>query len=679
GISAPFKIIKQLTIQKKKLNSASIGRYYKDSLTIETGIPPFGWSIINGYLPASLYLDSLTGIISGVAHTKGLFPFTVTLIDAELHTAPDTFSILVDSIIVGQNLSVPFSDTNAVNPNAAIADTFILQNDTLPLTYSLFANRADGAPVKIDSLMDSVRLPGGKKALIALVPGAFVNDSVGSRVFFVVSNGSIIDTVPVSHRVKRDTNNCDNIGVGDLEWTPLSVTAELDKNDIQSVLGCFNTQAGTWKYDKSRFRIIYWYPYFGNDTSSNKWVEGTPDFASLFKFEPGKLFWIKSNEARTIDFGKAITPSLSSTFTIPLNANQWTDFAVPFNFPILLQDIINATKSMTLLDKSFIDALEIYQWQKSGKTWIAVLIRGPGIATADTVWGGAGKAYTVYNPKSANILQIPPVCAAMSSTGLAKKRDKTQNGSWSARFDFRMENGNGLNPIFLGYSPNAGLSNYLPRPPSFTDVTVSVFNRSLNKSFGHAFVRELSGGGMAQEFMFENKTGKAERISGLADKNRNLPDGYEIRFFKPQGGALVSEKDSFSVLVPANGKQFVFAALGKKEYLANFNKAFGQYKTQLMAIYSNPINPKLVVAYSLSYIIEDIKEINFTIYDLSGRIACLKKVTAGFNPGKNLIFFDKKNSLGQKLSSGIYLVRMSVVHNNAAGNEVFNKPIPLIE
>jgi hypothetical protein len=685
GISSPFKIIKQLKIQKKKLNSASLGRYYMDSLLVETGVSPFSWTIVTGYLPASLYLDSLTGIISGIAHTKGLFPFTLRLTDAELHTIQDTFSILVDSIIVGQNLRVPFSDTNVANPNSALLDTFSLENEALNLNYSLFANRADKLPVQIDSLVDTIRTVDGKKALVPRIPDSFFNDSVGCRAFFVISNGLISDTVQISHRVRRDTNNCDNIGVGNLEWTPLSVTAFPEKNDLQSVLSCFNTQDGTWKYDKTKFRIIQWYPDLVNDTTINKYVEWTSNFASYFKIRPGKLFWIKSNETKTVDFGKAVTPYLTAAFPDTLNAAQWTDFSIPFNFPILFQDIINTTKKMTTLDKSMVDALEFYQWEKSGKTWIATLFRGPGFSGLDTVRGGAGKAYTVFNPNAKNVLQIPPICAAMSTTpkgtaSLTKgQMAKAVNASWHVRFDFHNENGDGLNPIFIGYCPNTALPTYLQPPPSFTEITARVFDRSSKKTFGHAFVHDISSGGIAQEFVIENSTGASDKITGSVRGIVNLPNGYLIRFYNPETGSWAGQQDSFSVSVPANGKQYVFVALGKKDYLDNFKTILAQYKTQLNTAYPNPCTRKLTINYSLSYLIEDIKGINFAIFDLRGRAVWSSVRNDGFHTGSNSVVFYRKNKLGQKVSSGVYIVRMTVTHRNSRDNEVFNMPVSLID
>jgi hypothetical protein len=679
GLSSPFEIIKQLRIRQKQLSPASLGRPYRDTLFVETGVSPFIWRIVDKHLPASLYLDSLTGSITGIAYTTGPDTFTVSLTDAKLHTVQGTFIITVDSIIASQNIIVPSSDTFSANPGVAVSDTFILQNDTLRLTYSLFANRADLAPIRIDSLIDSIRLSNGKKAFAPRIPSSFFNDSVGSRAFFVVKNGSIVDTLPISHRIRRNANNCDNIGVGNLEWTPLSITAEPAKNDLPSVLACFDTPDGAWKYDKTKFRIIRWYPYFGNDTSDNKWVEGTPDFASIFKFDLGNLFWIKSNQTKTIDFGEAITPPLTVAVPETLNAAQWTDFSVPFNFPILIQDIINTTKQMTALDRSLVDAIELYKWEKTGKTWVATLIHALGFDGEDTVYGGAGKAYTAYNPNAKNTLQIPPICAAMSSTALAKRTASKANVSWNARLNFRSEDGNGLNPVFVGYNSNASLPVYLPSPPSFSDMTVKVFDRQSRKTFGHAFVHDLSGGGIGCEFILDNKTSSSERITGFVGKRSMVPAGYVARFFDPESGSKTGQEDSISISIPANSKKFMYLALGSNDFVLNFNRMLLQYKTQFASVYPNPCTRKLTIGFSLPYMIDDIRWVNFAIFDLRGRVIWSRKLNNGLHPGINSIVFERNNNLGGQVSSGIYVIRMAVAHANSKGNEVFQRSVSLID
>jgi len=55
---------------------------YIDTLNAKGGNPPYHWEISSGALPNSLSLDSLSGIISGIALDTGNFPFTVLVKDS---------------------------------------------------------------------------------------------------------------------------------------------------------------------------------------------------------------------------------------------------------------------------------------------------------------------------------------------------------------------------------------------------------------------------------------------------------------------------------------------------------------------------------------------------------------------------------------------------------------------
>jgi len=63
---------------------------YIDTLIAKGGTPPYHWEISIGALPNSLNLDSLTGIISGIALDTGNFSFTVLVKDSSAPQKSDT-------------------------------------------------------------------------------------------------------------------------------------------------------------------------------------------------------------------------------------------------------------------------------------------------------------------------------------------------------------------------------------------------------------------------------------------------------------------------------------------------------------------------------------------------------------------------------------------------------------
>ena len=77
----------------------------------------------------------------------------------------------------------------------------------------------------------------------------------------------------------------------------------------------------------------------------------------------------------------------------------------------------------------------------------------------------------------------------------------------------------------------------------------------------------------------------------------------------------------------------------------------------------------------MPYLVQDVKEISFKIFNVQGKTVWTKKLTKGFNPGENSFFFDRKNLPGGKFASGVYMLLMSVVNNNISENLSFSRQI----
>jgi large repetitive protein len=78
------------------LPSGNVGTPYSLTLTATGGIPPFGWSVATGTLPAGLSL-SPAGVISGIPTTVGTSNVTIR-VDDGLQTAVRVFSISINSV-----------------------------------------------------------------------------------------------------------------------------------------------------------------------------------------------------------------------------------------------------------------------------------------------------------------------------------------------------------------------------------------------------------------------------------------------------------------------------------------------------------------------------------------------------------------------------------------------------
>ena len=73
--------------------------YYSQTLAAE-GTPPYTWSIVSGNLPAGLWLNNSTGVISGTPTSAGTSSFTVQVRDAASATVTKLLSITIDSLVI---------------------------------------------------------------------------------------------------------------------------------------------------------------------------------------------------------------------------------------------------------------------------------------------------------------------------------------------------------------------------------------------------------------------------------------------------------------------------------------------------------------------------------------------------------------------------------------------------
>ncbi len=117
------------------------GEVYRAGLEADDGVEPYTWTVSEGDLPPSLFLDSATGEISGLPEQSGKAGFTVMVSDAVGQTGRQDFSLVVDRQLV--------SITTAGLPDA-----------TAGREYQHLLEAAGGSPPYFFSL-ESGRLPRG--------------------------------------------------------------------------------------------------------------------------------------------------------------------------------------------------------------------------------------------------------------------------------------------------------------------------------------------------------------------------------------------------------------------------------------------------------------------------------------------------------------------------------------
>ena len=199
-------------------------------------------------------------------------------------------------------------------------------------------------------------------------------------------------------------------------WNPVWISAVQDSFTAKTLFQFIDSTKTPYETNKIRL-----FRYTGN-----AWEEYSSNDSSTFEFKAGRLFWVKTLDGVTFRFGKGTALPLSDTITIPLVANGWTDFALPFNFPMYIGDIIAATSDSAPL--SLIDSLKFYVWKDTAGGFQNEPFYGDQFGGVDKSMMAimySSNGFTVLNPTSQKIsLRIPPISTAVSTqaTGPAKKR-----------------------------------------------------------------------------------------------------------------------------------------------------------------------------------------------------------------------------------------------------------------
>jgi large repetitive protein len=89
-ISAP-----PLSITTTSIPNGMVGVAYSANLAATGGILPYGWSIVQSFLPSGLTQDATSGTISGTPKADGTFSFVVRVMDAQEVVATRGYSVTI--------------------------------------------------------------------------------------------------------------------------------------------------------------------------------------------------------------------------------------------------------------------------------------------------------------------------------------------------------------------------------------------------------------------------------------------------------------------------------------------------------------------------------------------------------------------------------------------------------
>jgi hypothetical protein len=478
-----------------------------------------------------------------------------------------------------------------------------------------------------------------------VIASSVVQGECGIRIHAGVNDGRLSAVADISRDVRF--TNADGMRPPRNRWIPLSATAVLDTPLVKQVLNEYKTADGAWTYDNFRMRLFRY--------MKKGWVEYSEANQDLFRFEPGRVLWLKTRNENPIDLGSGRSVSLKSPFGIPLQGLSWTDFCLPYKFDIRIGDILRVN------DAAMVSAMQIYRWDRSGKggryslTNFYLPFNGIGKLT-DTLLHekSADKekvAYTVWNPlPTDNTLWIPGIPLVYSSVTAAAKNTAERLPQWSVAVRSSDPEGD-LNAVFCAYLAGGKGTITYPQAPAWSAVSVGILDRSRQEVCGNVITCEIANGGYTYELIFDNRQPERTRVSYSVHRligDRNV----EIAVIDPKTGAVAPGESALDIEIPANGREYRMLAIGSGPYIQGLRGSAERSEFAVNRITPNPFRAKVMIEYTVPY--GPIERIRYEIIDGRGCVVWSARTEGSVLPGRNSMVW-----IPDRLASGAYIFRLT--------------------
>ncbi len=483
------------------------------------------------------------------------------------------------------------------------------------------------------------------------IPASVVTTTAGVRSSITITDTRNTFTVNTSRRVNRSQS--DEGVVQEQRWHPLSVTAVLDDQKPQQLFPQF-MKSDSAVYDILKMRMFRWFPTDKNkSTPGDKWIQYSDSVAATFAFQPGVLVWVKTREQHAYHFGAGTTLSLKDTFEIALPSKEWSDIGLPYKFSSSISDIIVISPGA--------ENLQFTEWvADSNGQYRTSDMYAKGLQTQKLIMS-KNNAFAIYNPTDSVItLRIPPVPAQYSAKSTTQKT--AAKSDWWIRLKTRLKNNSEIPDLYCGASSDIKPMRKYPSSPTFSLAKVKIFERETNQTYGH-FVQNVSSSneGIAKEVMFENKGDSSVTFCYSLEKVGNVPENFAASLYNP---ATQSWQTSGTVTVGAKSSEYRWIVTGTDNFKATFLSTAAAFKFRLYPAYPNPARSFAVLRYTIPLSAKE--KIVFTIYDALGRAVWQKKISEALVAGEHRLIWNGTNLAKQKVSSGMYIVVLSVLDPKGA-------------
>ncbi|HEX2957696.1 MAG TPA: immunoglobulin domain-containing protein, partial [Chitinispirillaceae bacterium] len=396
--------------------------------------------------------------------------------------------------------------------------------------------------------------------------------SISSSEFPIKSENSfrILLTVTDHHNSKvydlsKQVVKSDNVVTySDMTWVPVSTTAILNKPSMDQAFKEI-CDGNEWKYDSLKFRIFKWHTSV--NSAKDGYIEYSGDRPDIFDVVPGKVFWLKKRGGGTFNLGDGKTVSISDPFKITLPAQQWTDFAMPYDIQLSLADIFNTSgigpeEQKTIWFFKFDASISGKQAVLSPVYYPVLGDNGP---ISDIVLSqGSYTAYTIYNStQTEQVLTIPPIdksYSTITSSVLAKKAD---DDNWYIKIESSSK-GDISAPVYCVFKKyGSGISKY-PSPPYPGSVRVGILDSIERKTYGTIVLNDDRMGYSVPLYITNSSKTESKTVTYSLSSSKPGKSG-NLAVYNAETGKLESGSgscSSYSVYLEPQGHAYRWALAG---------------------------------------------------------------------------------------------------------------------
>ncbi|MFP4164267.1 MAG: autotransporter-associated beta strand repeat-containing protein [Chitinispirillaceae bacterium] len=577
---------------------------------------------------------------------KNVVSSTVRLTAQPFENAP--FKLMIDTQKVDLKL---VSELGTVAAGEEFCDTFSVEDNIANVSATLVYGKADEEfREPLQKMLESEE---GRVSFT--VPQDAAAQHLGVRALLIVTDGRHTDTLNVSRQVRSDKYILSSVS---RKWVPFHAKVKLDSLSAKRALSMMLEEDEDFEYDNTRFRLFRWFQTSSNRDDDDHWVEFDQSIKDSFDLVPGRLMWLKTDGSRALDLGASVSSSLRDTFTMVLPPKEWTDFVLPYNFPVRIADILDATGPGS-------DQIEFYSWvQNDSGLYRADLLYTPGLDSelSDStreLGGDMGDAFTIRNySKDPVILRIPPVLSAMSkyNNPLTKKKSGSAKDVWYVTVNTRTSHNARLNSVMVGCALG---KRALSVPPSFGNEKVTVLDEQTGNAFGHLFSPELEDdGGHTFTLRFSNAGRNKSTFTYSAQRTR-VPDDMQVVFVNATTGEIIEGNSERGITVDGRSHEDVFMVVGTSEYIQHKGVSPQNMKFRFGGINVNHSHRTARVRYYVP--MAGVQQVEFTVLDIKGRTVW-RHTENGRASVWNTVYWNGRTLGGGPVSAGSYLMRIRALN-----------------